>query len=1113
MSDELARARTARQPYHVVHFDGHGVYDKQVGLGGLCFERPEDAARLDQRGHVTVFTSDLGPLLRDHRIPLVFLEACQTAQAEAASESVASELLKVGVASVVAMSHSVLVETARRFVAVFYRALAEGKRVGDAMLAGQQALKDDTFRGQIFGEGELRLEDWFVPVLFQEKDDPQLFKSTPSPQTVADFQTRLATRLGELPPVPPTGFVGRSRELLALQRLLSPVTTFAVIRGQGGEGKTALAAEFARWMIRSQQIRRAAFVSVESLSQPAAVLDAIGRQLLGQNYSVAAFDDWDQALQPVERVLTEQATLLVIDNMESLLLPPFLQAETPAALSDDARRELDGLLELCVRLLRPGKTRLIFTSREPLPAPFDAPRHRRELHQLAREDAVKLVERVLDSAPQPPDARRMAPTFPRSHARQSVGELGLSDNSPRSGDRGYINPVPLAASPIRLTDAQRDEIEQLVDDVHCHARTLGLLAPALQAQGVAATRHALVELLTEMHQRFPDSREQSVFASVELSLRRMSPANQERARVLGVFHGGVDLDALQLMTEWDKSDISSLASDLRATGLATANRFNHLTLNPALCPYLRGRLDEANREALTARWVAAMCGYVGFLVQQRNTNAEVASTLTLLELPNLFALLDRVQRAGDAAATIDLVTSLYTLLQELGKPCLLDRVGQARDAAASALGEAWNHARCDAAGNRVEQQLDSGQFQEAFDGAQQLLKRARAAGDLAYPGADYDLAVACFLLARVLKTAGRSEQALPLLDEARQCFEEVEKRRPSRGAAGMASACLTEQGDCLLGLGRLDEAEAAYEQAIDLDEKRAAVRDVAVGKGQLGTVCMEQGRYPEALAAYAAARKRFTQLDEPGTVAVFWHQTGMVYQRSGQPEAAEEAYRKSLAIEVRLGNVAGQAGTLIQLGTLYGDVLDRPEEAATFYRQAADKYAAIGDAAHEGAARNNLAATLRKLRRLNDARQEIRRAIACKAAFGHASEPWASWAILADIETDSGNASAAADAKCQAIACYLAYRRDGGENHFPDGRICLAVTQSLLTGDIPTAASLLQQLAADPNAKRFIPFLRSLQAIVAGSRDRTLADDPALDHTMAAEILWLIDRLNIGVSP
>jgi hypothetical protein len=35
----------------------------------------------------------------------------------------------------------------------------------------------------------------------------------------------------------------------------------------------------------------------------------------------------------------------------------------------------------------------------------------------------------------------------------------------------------------------------------------------------------------------------------------------------------------------------------------------------------------------------------------------------------------------------------------------------------------------------------------------------------------------------------------------------------------------------------------------------------------------------------------------------------------------------------------------------------------------------------------------------------------------------------------------------------------------------------------------------------------ALQAIVAGSRDRTLADAADLDYTMAAEILFLIETL------
>lgn len=1071
LRDELDRARGEKKPYHVVHFDGHGVYNRTVGLGGLCFEDPEDIGKLEHRRHVTVFTSELGPLLRAHRIPLVFLEACQTAQAEKASESVASELLKVGVASVVAMSHSVLVETARRFVESFYKAMAAGKRVGDAMLAGQRQLKDDSFRGRIFGAGELRLEDWFVPVLYQEKDDPQLFKTTPAKQTQEDFQKTLAARLGEVPLPPATGFVGRSRELLALQRLLRK-ELYAVVRGQGGEGKTALAAEFARWMVRSQQMHRAAFVSVETHGNQRAVVDALGKQLVKKEFSAAG--DLEDAIQEIERALREQTSLLVIDNMESVLLPPFMEQETPDALSEDAREELKAILALCERLLKAGGTRLVFTSREALPAPFDGALNRRELHQLDREDAVKLVERVLNAA-----------------GADAGADAGSSTD---------------AAS---TSDAAREEIEQLVDAVHCHARTLALLAPSLRSDGVNATRESLVDLMTQMDQRYPighpEAREKSVFASVELSLRRMSAANQERARVLGVFHGGFKLEVLGLMMQWQEADVASLASELMETGLATPNRYHHLTLNPALCPYLRGRMEATDRDSLTGRWVEAMRGYAEFLRQQQSLNVEVAATLTVLELPNLFVLLDLVQHAGDAEATIDLATSLYQLLQVLSKPRLLERVGKVRDAAATALGDAWNRARSLASRTRIEQQLGDGRLREALFDAQRLLQRARAAGEQAYPDADYDLAITCFLLARVLQTAGGPEQALPLLNEARQRFEAVAKERP--GAERMVSVSLAERGKCLIDLGRVEEAAEAYEEYVHRAEELGADRDIAVGKNQLGTVRKDQRRYAEALEAYEEARERFTQLGEPGSVATVWHQTGMVYQEEGKAEAAEDAYRKSLAIKVRIGNVAGQANALNQLGNLYDDNLNRPEEAAAFYRQAADKYVEIGDAAKEGFARSNLGATLRKLGRLDEALQEIQRAIECDEQFGHASEPWKTWTSLAGIEADAGNADAAVDAKRKAVASYLAYRRDGGENHDAEGRISLAVTESLLAGDAATASSLLQQQAPRFEAAGFGGFIRALQAIVAGSRDRALADAPDLHYGMAAEILFLIETL------
>ena len=229
-----------------------------------------------------------------------------------------------------------------------------------------------------------------------------------------------------------------------------------------------------------------------------------------------------------------------------------------------------------------------------------------------------------------------------------------------------------------------------------------------------------------------------------------------------------------------------------------------------------------------------------------------------------------------------------------------------------------------------------------------------------------------------------------------------------------------------------------------------------------------------------------------------------MHQEAGQPEAAEEALNQSLAINVGLGYQAGQARTLVELGNLYTYKLYRPEEAVALYQRAAEIYGEIGDQAMEGMAQHNLGAALGRLQRLGEARQAISRAIDCGAPFGHAAEMFKTWAILADIETAAGNPSAAADARHQALTAFLAYRRDGGENQSGSGRLALAVRQALASGDPAEVASSLQQLTADPTWADSLPFLTALQAITAGSRDRSLAEDPGLSFDQAAEVLLLI---------
>ncbi len=1065
LCEELKRAMAAKTPYHVVHFDGHGIYNKEVGLGGLCFEDPQDVKKLQERRSEIIYAEKLSEVLRDHRIPLVFLEACQTAQAEESpTASVAASLLNQGVASVVAMSHSVLVETARRFVETFYKTLVQGERVGDAMLQAQQQLKADSFRMKVFGAGELRMEDWFVPVLFQEKDDPQLFKQIPSEQIQAIDQKALENRLGKLPPPPEHTFIGRSRDLLQLERLLSDAN-YAVICGQGGEGKTTLAAELARWLVRSSHFERTVFVSVEHYQDARSVLDQIGQQLIN-NYSVAHYQEgelFDRALQPIERALQNEKTLILLDNMETILPPPQDAENSLDSLKNSLYEPevLAVLFQLCQKLLKVGNTSLLFTSRESLPEPFHFPNRTLTLQRLDKKEAIELV-------------------------KQAMTQAGLT---PEENDIGETQP----------------EIEALVESVNCHARSLALLAPQIQHFGVQHTTQTLIKLMRELDHKSPNDREKSLFASIELSLHRLPKELREKLPILGLFHGGAHLSVLAMLLEMGPEEITAFANALTEIGLAEMKQYGHLSLHPALCPYLFQELDTAVLPALQAQWTAGMKQLADWLLQQRYQNSQLSATLILLELPNLLAFLAHVQSLGEAETTVDIATTLEGLLQSLGRPRILKKVVAIRETESQKL-EEWSHVRFTAAKNQVERLLESGNLSHALQQAQQLLEKTQQAGEQAYPGAAYDCAFAFILLGRVLRFGGAAGEALAPLVEAQRRFEKLAEQG-SKNAAGMASITLSEQGECLSNLGRLDEATAAYENCLEIPGQIDDARSVAIGKFQLGTVRYRQKKYQEALEIYQSVLKQFEALGEPNSVAGAWHHIGMVYQSSDNFDASEHAYRQALAIQVQQKNQSAEALSLIQLGNLYSRI-GRLEEAVAFYKQSAEIYLKIQDQPKEGISRNNLADKLIKLKCYAEARQEIQRAIQCKEPYGHAAIPWSSWNILCNLEQAEGNLGAAQQARQQAMALFLAYRRDGGENHESGGRVCSMVGQAIQQQQTEKIEQTLAQLANHPElSSSRKALITALQAILSGSRDPALAQQPDLYYMDAVELQLLLEGL------
>ncbi|MDL2275947.1 CHAT domain-containing protein, partial [Desulfosarcina sp. OttesenSCG-928-G10] len=102
--------------YHIVHFDGHGGYGQEPLAGSMhVFKGPQGKLAFEDSAAAPNFidAERLSQLLAEHRIPIMVLNACQSAtvddKADDAFASVAASLLKAGVRSVVAMGYSLYV--------------------------------------------------------------------------------------------------------------------------------------------------------------------------------------------------------------------------------------------------------------------------------------------------------------------------------------------------------------------------------------------------------------------------------------------------------------------------------------------------------------------------------------------------------------------------------------------------------------------------------------------------------------------------------------------------------------------------------------------------------------------------------------------------------------------------------------------------------------------------------------------------------------------------------------------------------------------------------------------------------------------------------------------
>ena len=345
--------------YHILHFDGHGSYGVKDGhddphqmklqgmQGQLVFE--DDNGDPDPQPAET-----LSELLREYRVPIVVLNACQSAmvdeRAEDAFASVAAGLLRSGVRSVVAMAYSLYVSGAQQFLPAFYRRLFETGHVADAVLAGRQQMLASSKR--VCARGQFPLDDWLVPVLYEQDPLDVSFARDAGPT-----EERSGVEIPEdaRDNQNPYGFVGRDSAVLTLERAMRRPPAGLLIHGLGGVGKTTLARGLIHWLHATDGLRQGCFwFSFQEIRSAEYVFNEMVKELFGEH---GLAESLDRKVDELIKAFQQHRRLIVWDNFEVVTGIPGTTVEP--TLSDEDRQ----LLLRFLQGLRGGHSKVLITSR------------------------------------------------------------------------------------------------------------------------------------------------------------------------------------------------------------------------------------------------------------------------------------------------------------------------------------------------------------------------------------------------------------------------------------------------------------------------------------------------------------------------------------------------------------------------------------------------------------------------------------------------------------------------------------------------------------------------------------------------------------------------------